>query len=335
MNKIPYRNSRRAASGLSLIELMIAIVLGLLVVGAAIGIFISNKQAFRSADSLGVVQENVRTAFELVARDVREAGGNPCVNTAPIANVVNTSAASWWSNFNAWGTTVQGYDGATAFPGGAFGTGAAARLAGSDAIQLISGGNEVATISGHDPAAGSFTLNRADHGIVAGDLVMACNSRQASVFQVGGVSGTTITYSTGGTPGNCSANLGLVGVGEPCGTRAAFEYAAPNSVMVKLHASRWFIANNPNGRPSLYQTLLTGSGVTTQEVAEGVNTLGITYLLNGAANYVGAGAVGGNWANVIAARIDMRLEGTPNTGTGGTPVERELVHVVSLRNRNL
>jgi type IV pilus assembly protein PilW len=337
MKRFQPKSPQARAYGLSLIELMIAMVLGLLVVGAAIGIFASNKQAFRSTESLGVVQENVRTSFELMARDIREAGGNPCVNTVPIANVVNSDATSWWSNFTNWGSTVQGYGATVPFPNAGFGTGAAARLSGTDAVQLISGDNDVVTISAHDTAGGSFTLNRADHGIAAGDLVLVCNSRQASVFQVGGVSGAVITYGAGGAPGNCSANLGLVGEGEACSTRAPFAYAAPNSVLVKLHASRWFIANNASGRPSLYQTRLSGSGPDTQEVAEGVSAMTVTYLLDDGTDYLPANhaSLAGNWARVIAARVNMTLEGTPNTGTGGVPVQRQLIHVVSLRNRNL
>ena len=58
--------ARRAARGFSLIEMMIAMVLGLLVVGAAIGIFVSNQQAYRATEGLGRVQENVRMAFEMM-----------------------------------------------------------------------------------------------------------------------------------------------------------------------------------------------------------------------------------------------------------------------------
>ena len=127
----------------------------------------------------------------------------------------------------------------------------------------------------------------------------------------------------------------LDGVGEACSTRAAFEFAAPNSVLVRLNASRWYIANNPNGRPSLYHTRLAGGGVANEEVAEGVSAMSVTYLLRGSNDYVAPNLVGGNWANVIAARIALTLDGQPNTGTGGVALQRQTVHVVSLRNRNL
>lgn len=43
-------------SGFSLVELMIALLLGTLIIAAAGGIFIANRQTFRSTDNLGRVQ---------------------------------------------------------------------------------------------------------------------------------------------------------------------------------------------------------------------------------------------------------------------------------------
>src|SRR3546814_14216761 len=87
---------RAHAAGFSLVELMVAMVLGLLVSGSAIGIFISNRQANRATDSLSRIQENARTAFELMARDVREAGGNPCGRNLLVTSVINGSGGNWW-----------------------------------------------------------------------------------------------------------------------------------------------------------------------------------------------------------------------------------------------
>src|SRR5690606_22126939 len=62
-------------AGLSLVELMIALALGLVVSGAAIGVFLANQQTYRSTESIGRIQESARVAFELMAREVREAAG--------------------------------------------------------------------------------------------------------------------------------------------------------------------------------------------------------------------------------------------------------------------
>lgn len=320
--------------GLTLVELLIAMVLGLMVIAAAATIFFSNKQTYAATQNLGLVQENARTAFELMARDVREAAGNPCVNNAPVANVITNPTTRWWTNINSWGEALQGFAAGQAFPDAGFGTGTAQRLEGTAALQLFSGDDTVATISAHSTSGSQFTLNTSNHGFAVGDLLMACNSRQASIFQASSVSGATIGHAAGGSPGNCSANLGLIAVGDPCDTREPFEYAAPNSVMVELHATRWFIANNANGEPSLYQSRVTPTGVVTSEVASGVRNMEIEYLRRGGTQYDTADVIAGAWADVVAARIQLTLEGPDNVGTDNQPLQRTLVQVASLRNRN-
>jgi len=316
--------------GFSLIELMIALVLGLLVVGAAIGIFLSNRQTYQATEGVGRAQEGVRTAFEMISRDVREAAGNPCVNNIPIANVVTGATGNWWSNLGNWGDAFRGYAATEAATGLTTGAGSAQRVANTEAVQLFAADDDVATISAHDTASYKFTVNTSDHGIVAGDLAMACNARQASVFQVSSVSGADVFHGTSGTPGNCTTGLGIP---MTCGAGTTFAYTAPNSVLVKLHATRWYIGNGANG-PALYQQVATANGtVTSQEVAAGVSNLSVLYLFADQTAYQAPSAVT-DWSTVTAARITLTLTGTDKVGPSGEPIVRQLIHVVSLRNRN-
>lgn len=303
----------RLSRGVSLIELMIALVLGLLVVGAAIGIFISNRQTFRATENLGRVQENARTAFELMARDVREAGGNACSNELPVANVVTPSADPWDTT---WATPVLGFD------NGAL----AGSLAGTDAIQLLSSGSGAATVTLHNAASTVFTLANADHGFAANNVLMVCDPQQLSIFRASSVAGASIGHAASG--GNCSDSLGVLPV-----VCAAPAYThSPNSVITRLRATRWYVAENPRGGNSLYQDV---SG-TVGEIAEGVQDMQITYLQTqpaGIEAYVDAGAVT-DWNAVRAARFVIDLEGQDRVGTDGNPLQRQLIHVVTLRNRN-
>ena len=104
-------------------------------------------------------------------------------------------------------------------------------------------------------------------------------------------------------PGNCTSGLALQPVGTCAATAKAFQYEAPNSVLVKLRAVRWYIGNNANGGRSLYQSHLKG-GTTAEpineEIIQNVQNMGITYLLRGANSYIPAATVGaGNWVNVV------------------------------------
>lgn len=318
-------------TGFSLVELMIALLLGTLVIAAAGGIFISNRQTFRSTDDLGRVQEGVRTAFELMARDIREAAGNPCSNSVPLANVLNNPASLWWTRMDNWGLGVAGYGSTVAFADMAFGTAAGVRLAGTDAIELFSSESPVITVTAHNPAAATFTLNTNAHGFQAGDLALVCSPRQAALFQISSAGTNQIGHAAVGTPGNCTTGLG---VPRNCGGGSGYTFTAPTAVLGKLHASRWYVANNAAGRPALYQARLTSAGPVSQEIVEGVRSLNLSYLLFGGNTYVNAAGVGGAWDQVLSVRIRADVDAGPGSGVNGQPISRVVEHVVSLRNRN-
>jgi len=296
---------------------MVALVLGLLVVGAAIGIFASNRQAYRATENLGRVQENARVSFELMARGVREAGGNSCDSNLPVANVVNGATTNWWTN---WNVPVFGFEGGT-MPGS---------LAGTDAIQVLSGGSGDAALASHNAAATQFTLSNVNHGFVTNDVLMICDPVQLSIFRASGVAGAVVGHAAAG--GNCQNSLGLLPGGECLGAPPYTH--TRNAVVTRLSASRWFIAANGRGTNSLFQVV---SGTPRQEIAEGVEDMQITYLVPGVAaavdSYVNAGVVG-NWGQVRAVRFVLTLDSQDRVGTDGNPISRQMIHVVTLRNRN-
>ncbi len=332
--------SRGKITGVSLIELMISVVLGLLVVGAAIGIFISNKQAFRVADNLSRVQENARVGYELMARELRQAGGSPCSRNVPIVNVLQ--ANSFWGT--GWGEGVHGYTDTEAFGGATFGTAAASRVNGTEAIELRSGAPGEVTVVDHKPASAQFKVSTVNHGLQDGDIAIVCDFVQASIFQITGAQNginVTVVHNSGGStnPGNCSKGLGWADppVCGPLGTPYAY---GPNSVIARLRASAWYIGvsgSNPQRR-SLYQVQLINSGGVpdrqAQEIAEGVHNMQLEYLVPGAADYVPASAIT-NWNQVSAVRVVLTLQSTENVNVDGTALTREVAHVVTLRNRNL
>lgn len=67
-------------SGFTLIELMIALALGLLVVAAAIAIFISSQRSLSLQAGMGEVQENANFGLAQIAHDLRHANLNTASN---------------------------------------------------------------------------------------------------------------------------------------------------------------------------------------------------------------------------------------------------------------
>lgn len=319
------RHGRRHIRGLGLVELMISLVLGLIVVGAAGGIFLSNQQTYRATENLGRIQENARIAFELMAREVREAGGNACSKGIPVANVLKNSAANWWSN---WGNGVLGYD------NGAL----AGSAAGTDAIELMSSTSSGVSVTEHTPHSAQFKVNTKDHGIEDGDVLMVCDYTQASIFQVSNANSTnvTIVHNTG-LGNNCTKALGLP-LPPTCGAPKGEVWKTynVNSTLAKLEAARWYVADNGRGGRSLYRVRMDKAvAQPAEEITEGVRDMQIEYLRPGTTSYVAAGAVAAaEWPNINAVRITLGLEGGDRVGTDAATLKRTLVHVVTLRNRN-
>ncbi|MBS7725309.1 hypothetical protein I0E51_12810 [Pseudomonas lalucatii] len=59
---------------MSLIELMVAMVIGLLISGAVLQVFLSNRNTFLMQNASGHIQENGRFALQYLAAEIRPAG---------------------------------------------------------------------------------------------------------------------------------------------------------------------------------------------------------------------------------------------------------------------
>lgn len=340
--------------GFSLVELMIAMVLGLFLIGGVVSVFLSNRQVYRQNENLARMQENARYAFEVVARDVREAAGIPCGNNVPTGNVLNNASTNWWSN---WGNGIEGYEGTETLPAKAIGTGTLDRVTGTDAFVIHSSTeNNGVVITQHDDPAAQFKVNTTAHGFVDGDIVLVCDYKQAAIFQITNASDTNVTvvHNTGNTvdPGNCSKGLGYPTVCTTNGTAYSFENGG---FLTKLTANSWYIGFNGRGGRSLYrvriQTKNTNSGncntsgskptacPVTEEIAEGVTNMQVQYLAKDASgnlpvSYVDADSIT-VWTRVVATRIVFSFASLEAVGTNNAALTRTWNTVVTLRNRML
>jgi prepilin-type N-terminal cleavage/methylation domain-containing protein len=117
----------RRSRGFSLVELMIALVLGLIVVGGLIQVLISNRTAYRLQESSNFLQQNLRYGTDRIGWSLRMADfwGGPAASAATITGAATDgSGASGCDDGFAraiipsasGGGGVFGYDGGTAFP---------------------------------------------------------------------------------------------------------------------------------------------------------------------------------------------------------------------------
>ena len=199
------RRASRVYAGFGLIELMIAMVLGLLVLGAAIAIFQSNQRTFEANQGLNRIQENARVAYELMSRDIRAAGGSACSNLAmPDVEHTNTADENAFLSSPVSGSGTE-----------------LTVVSGDDASYEISG----ATTTSLTLKAGQ--IDDAKDAFKVNDKLILCNASQLYVVTATNVTTQTVTF-TPATP--------VVFTNDP--------RAPPATVMVaRFRNTRWYLDN--------------------------------------------------------------------------------------------
>ncbi|WP_225764127.1 PilW family protein [Stenotrophomonas sp. Marseille-Q4652] len=147
--------------GLSLIEVMIALLIGSILLLALVQVFSASRAASQTSEGMARVQENARFAMDYLQRDLRMAGHFGCVNDqahllTPGALVNHTAASAGFP------VSIRGYDATGSAPGGSINLATPAAgwtpglptafddlgaLAGSDIIELRYLGNQGVPVS--------------------------------------------------------------------------------------------------------------------------------------------------------------------------------------------
>lgn len=318
------------ACGFSLIELMVAMMLGLVVVGGVISVFLSNQRVYQTNRALSDVQDGSRIAFEMLARDIRNAGLTACSNSGRVANVLKIGPANggttWWGN---WNNAVRGFEGDDdAVPAG---TGEADRVAGEPSLQLLGGDDTSFSVASHDPGTAQFVLNEASTEPSAGDVFIVCDFDHAAIFQSSSYSAGTKTLGHASTAGNCSTGLGFP---TSCGAANVYQYRA-NAFVTRLNVADWYIGKNPEGSRSLYRFGHTGGTPVREEMVRGVSDFQLSYHQSDLTStpFVSAPKVT-SWGNVTAVRAILTIESSDaRASTSRTSLVRSFATTTTVRNR--
>ena len=343
MTRMP-RQTAAIQRGFTMVELMVALLLGLLVVAAASSLFLSNKRVYGATEAINRIQENQRGAFEILARDIREAAGNPCMRftgayTDQFGVQLKTPDATFWSHFP---DGIFGVDGTGTNP---------------DQITLYSANTSVYSVDKLERANDPITVSSATADLSNGQVLMVCNNNYAVVFSASGVTSTGKTISHTAAA-NCSVNLTRPSAGaNTCtlvnanplycfwlqGNRAkaaADTTACPGGIgdspayVAAPTSALWTVENNDRGGTSLFRTV----GGTRSEIAEGVTALNLTYKVGNATDYVDAAFVAA-WSDVTAVHVQMTFQAVRGalgkgdiTGTNNATLSRTLDDYIVLRN---
>ena len=351
--------ARGSQRGFTMVELMVALLLGLVLIGGVINVFLTSGQTLRVNQNLSRVHENARFGIEMFSREIREAGMVPCGSTLS-ANVLRTGSAPAWT-VPWWASTydgmVRGFDDgqdSTAIKG--FGAGTADRVGGTDALLILRPSSDEADLrrlASHDPAENSFTdasvISTAVKSRYDSRPALVCDGKSAALLQIGVASESLgeFDYRTGTY--NCSMNLGNVDASCATTTPRTFDAGAQ---LTRWDPAFWYVGHNSRGTKSLYRVgIKLSSGAVendVQEMVPDVENMQIDYLTRNrdagnvlATDWVAASdsAFAGGWtsttAEVVAARVKLTLRSTEAVGEGNVPLTRTFVILGSIRNREI
>ncbi len=264
---------RRSQAGLTLVELMISVAVGLLLLSAVVSLYFANKTAFRYQEVGSRLQENGRFAIETIAHDIRNTNYTGCGSISIHSNVVTDFTSNWWLDSR---SMIRGFDSTTGYP-----VDLAGASTSSDALIVMYRDNESELmITAHDATNARFTLGN-NHPFEKGEILYATDCRRATVFQMSGPSsGPTAQVEhvagTTTTPGNCSQELGA-----SCGGTAQTYSFSAGGFMSRFVSKAYYIAPaSSGGGNSLYVRSLaaqTGGQPATFEILPGVQAMRIRY----------------------------------------------------------
>ncbi|MDG4550123.1 MAG: PilW family protein [Candidatus Contendobacter sp.] len=355
--------------GFSIIELMVAMTIGLVLVAGLFYVYLGAAQSSRFQGALAAMQSNARFAFEIMGVDLRMTGftGSQVTNPQNVVNVVLTGNlcpmvdAFGNKNCTAGGNPVAGplvgYENTNPPNVCTTANTTPCYRAGTDSLTVVrvDTANKY-TVTAHDAVAKTFTLASwpASDEPKPGEIFVAADYINAAVFQTGSTTTSpTVSYGAGGSPGN--------GVNPSLGT---FGPSINALGLYRLSGVSYYVGRNPVGEPALYREKLghdTGPppalDTTAEELVQGVDDMEITYgvdatdPINNVEGYwtaaqVTAGTDGTStmpagtprdyWRRVLSVRITLTLVSGQNekVGTAGDKLLRKtFTNTIAIRNR--
>lgn len=294
-----YKSDKQKQSGVTLIELLIAMLLGLVLTGGILQMFSSSRQTNRVHEATSRMQENGRMGLEVIARDVRMADFWGCASG--ITDIVNNldNSGTGFVDFGAGG--LAGTDGASGAP---------------DTLIMRGGvSSGLGLEPPYGPQASANIMVAAGNDLEQGDIIFVSDCSGGDIFQVTnanpGDTGTVV-HNTGSTtdPGNFNvSNPGCPGANAHCLSKV---YGADASLF-DVEQITYNIGVGSEGQPALFRN--------GEEYLDGVEDFQILYGedtdASSVANYFVPANQVADMNNVVSIRFALVTRSQDDNLTSG------------------
>ncbi len=292
------KHSIKVQSGLSLVEILVALVISLFLLGGIVQVYLGNKAAYRFSDASARVQENGRFALDAITTDIRMAGFTGCYSLQDDDDNdgdLSDDNPYFYNQLNF--TAGADYDFVDEPSVDA--TNTAGNWTTTDTLTIRGARASQSTIT-TDLALNAPVVVAANHNFEVDDIVMITNCFSGNIFQITSISAdqTTLGHSaSSGTPGNASANFET--------SIPVSEYKANSASVFSLQEVAYSIgvSGSGSGEPALFRSI----NGTNQELIEGIENFQVLFGVDsdgdGSANQYQESDAVANLQQVTAVRL--------------------------------
>ncbi|HEX20317.1 MAG TPA: prepilin-type N-terminal cleavage/methylation domain-containing protein [Acidiferrobacteraceae bacterium] len=320
--------------GFSLVELMVALVLGLIIMAGVIAVFSSVRNTQQTDTGLTRIQENARFAINIISKEARSAGYLGCLRDLTQFQSALKNAATFQYNF---GVGIEGFEADNTQPGAAIVNLATTvstwtptldanipssgnTVPGSDVLVIRRISNEgYRLLPNYVSDAKTFSEPGTELNYKTGDILVVTDCERATVFQA-----TNVTLAGGqvgidhslaaATPGNRCDVWGSAGCVALPTYGAGAEISRASTVV-------FYVRQNPgDALPALYMARFgQGAGVLSGlRLVDGVESMQIVYgvdttpsVINRAERYMTAAQIATDvnidWSQVVSVRVSLLM----------------------------
>lgn len=315
----------RRQKGFSLIELMIAMILGLFIVGGVIAVFVGSTHSFSSNEALSRVQENGRFALEMIAQDLRNVGyKGACYED--VVSVLDTGDPDYEDEAFDLNDPIVGWvdDGTEFFAGN---------------LNNYENNTDIILIKHAAESADALLTADVDQGDVNFSLNGNVSDEQIVVFSNGlgcNVFQNTTSAAGAAARGTAGANINNLSSASNPFTQL---FDQDDTEINLLSSHLYYIGQGTAASTALrrikYSRGRPFDAVMHEELIEGITNMNIRYgLASGAGNaldYSSTAAditAANDWDDVLAVRVTLIVQGDQN-------IQHQFSTTVALRNRLL
>lgn len=297
--------------GLSLIELMISLTLGIVLMTGVMQMFLTSRVTYNTQQAIARIQEGGRMAVEFLARDIRMAGYQGCSSRSANENIqigIDDPGNSYLLDFN---VSIRGYS-STNHP---MDTTKVDVADDTDVLVIRRAGNVSMPIVGPTGTSANLDVTpEAVDGCIGdvceGDVAVVSDCTQGRVFQVTnlqdiGGGGSRVVHSqsnASGAPKNLDSQLG----GQQFGAGAE---------ILRMSTLTYYIADSAFGPPGT-RSLWRDQDGERAELIEGVENMKLYYGVDTNADEIPdtyrahdeIGTGEGDWEKVQSVRVELLMQ---------------------------